>query len=154
MQQQATQDIRRADLKRNFEKACNNYLQEFIESNGLEDEGNWIGGEAGGIIEIADYIIDMITIRTAVDNNITFETFDEWYAYCETLGMLGAEDLPSLKQWINGCPRRSPKEIKALEEAHARADAAKEEFDRALQLLNRQNAESIKSVQPSGEPSK
>jgi hypothetical protein len=55
----------------------------------------------------------MDDIMTAVDNDLSFDEFLEWYDYCLIVG----RGSPNLRSWADGCPRLSAEDLDKIEEA-------------------------------------
>lgn len=89
------------ELIKRYEDLANDYLSEFVKQTGIEDDTPfWVGDDIGGVACIADYYVNYETIRFVVDNHINFERFDEWYTYCNEVGMIDSSlPVPTLKQW-------------------------------------------------------
>lgn len=115
------------DLKKNYENACNAYLEAFCEKHEFDYESAyWIGGDAGGIVDVCDYCIGMDTIRADIDLIAADHEFAEWYDYCLRLGMIDEEiPRPNFECWIRGCPRKREDEIRELERMRERVEKAK-----------------------------
>lgn len=95
----------------------------------------WIGGDYDGVLEIGDYFINYETVRTVVDYNVSFDTFDEWYTY--TVDIIGSilEDkikAPTLKEWIDGYKRLSDEEIEKLRKLYDDVFKAKERLEEEI----------------------
>jgi hypothetical protein len=104
--------IFRRELRTRYEKACGEYLAWFCDQMGME-RGDWVGGHAGGVACVGDYFIGMDDIMTAVDNDLSFDEFLEWYDYCLIVG----RGSPNLRSWVDGCPRLSAEDLDKIEEA-------------------------------------
>ena len=104
--------IFRRELRTRYEKACGEYLAWFCDQMGME-RGDWVANETGGVACVGDYFIGMDDIMTAVDNDLSFDEFLEWYAYCLIVG----QGSPNLRSWAAGCPRRSAEDLDKIEEA-------------------------------------
>ena len=92
------------NLKQSYELACNAYLKAFCDQLGLDyDRSFWIGSDAGGIADAADYCIGMDTIITTVDKKVTFEQFVKWYDYCLDAAEY-KQPIPNFKSFLLGCP--------------------------------------------------
>lgn len=105
-------------LKKRYEKACNDYLRAFCEKyNFYYEPEEWIAGQVGTIIQIADFFFSMETIKLCVDNDVKEGDLLKWYDYTLEAGMTGFF-APNLSSWVKGCPRLSDEEISALKTKH------------------------------------
>lgn len=77
------------------------------------DDSYWVADEIGGVLELRQDFYDYDTIRYIVDNNVQYETWENWYQYCQTAGDFGFKT-PTLKQWCSGCKVLSRKQIQRL----------------------------------------
>lgn len=80
-------------LKYDYTKVCDLYVLAFLRKHNLwDDERNipfdseWVGGDAGGILEVLDYYIGFNEIRIDIDNDIDKEIFFEYYHYTTDSG--------------------------------------------------------------------
>jgi hypothetical protein len=102
-------------IKENYETACNEYLRLFCEKHEFEFEpDSWISGDIGGIACVADYYVDMHTIRTDIDTDAPEKEFIEWHDYCVRAGLFNIIT-PNFRSWIKGCPRKTESELLHLE---------------------------------------
>lgn len=99
-------------LKKDYENACNAYLEAFCEKHdfyGLDSpETYWIGDEPGGIANCGDLTFGMATIVTDIDKDAPEEELWKWYNYT-----LDANEfkltVPNFEHWLMGCPRTPEK---------------------------------------------
>ena len=93
-------------LQEKFEEVVNGYLLELCNMWELDPANGWfVGDEVGDVWCYGDYIfIGFDDMRYVVENDVSYETYDEWQEYC-----LWAKDfeqvVPNLKSWCMGCPR-------------------------------------------------
>ena len=69
-------------LARNYQKACNAYVQAFCQKHNLELPEvweRWVGDEVGEIASIGDYFVSMRTIITDIEEDVPEHKFFEWY---------------------------------------------------------------------------
>ena len=86
-------------LARNYQRACNAYVQAFCEKHNLELPQvweRWVGDEVGQIAVIGDYFVSMRTIVTDIEDDIPEHKFFEWYDW----SLEDGNDL-SFKAWLN-----------------------------------------------------
>lgn len=124
-------------IKQNFENACNAYIKAFCEKHGYDyNSFYYAGDDPGSIVELADYSIDLQTIRTDIDRDAPKYEFIAWYDYCLRLGALRA-NTPNYEHWLMECPRKSESEIKHLEQQQAKIEELKEQLDEQINQLNK-----------------
>jgi len=110
------------ELKQNFAKAADAYLNIFCEKHGYGyTEAYWIADEPGGLASVADLFVDMRTIMYDIDNDVQNEEFEKWYSYCERVRPFHGTE-PNFKAWEKGCHRLSDSEIERAEKAIADFD--------------------------------
>jgi hypothetical protein len=128
-----TKDAVKAQLKEQWQQACNGFLVELLRMWELDAHyGYWIGDDIGGLYDYGDgmFTIGMDEIIYCVDHDVTQQQFMEWQEYCCDAAEFGF-DTPNLKSWMRGCPRTSAKTFKNLREIKAMLnDAVKEEKER------------------------
>lgn len=96
-------------LKTNYEKACNAYLKAFCDKHEYDyEDASWVGGDVGGIVEIADYFVGMETMRVDIDQDAPSDEFELWYGYSLRMSMFGATT-PNYRNWLAGCVRAEAK---------------------------------------------
>ena len=93
-------------LKKNYEKACNEYVKALLSLWGVDYKyGYWIGDEVGGVYDVDGWItIGMQDVVYCVENNVTSKEVEEWQDYyikCHNY------NLPTinLNAWHKGAPR-------------------------------------------------
>lgn len=115
-------------LKTNYESACNAYLKAFCSKHEFEyNADSWVNGDIGGITDVADYCIDMSTIRYDIDNDCPEESFAEWCDYSMRMASLDVK-YPNFENWIRKCPIKTEAEILEMEALAARIDELKSEL--------------------------
>ena len=122
----------KTELKQQFEKACNDYLQALLEAWDLDGfYGYWIGEEVGGVYDYdAGITINMSDIIYCIENDVTEQQYMEWQEYCIEAAEFGFTT-PNLKSWMHGCPRTDEDTFKHLRDLKARLEkAVKEEQER------------------------
>lgn len=97
--------MNKQQLKINYEKACNAYLQAFCEKHDFDKSSAfWCGGDVGGIANVCDLTFDMAIIRTDIDEDAPEEELLKYYDYT-----IDAQEfnlpVPNFHAWILGCPR-------------------------------------------------
>lgn len=106
------------NLKQKYEAVAQDYRLELIKKfypneEVPYDDSYWVGDEIGGVLELNQDFYDYDTIRYIVDNNVQYDTWEEWYLYCQGVGDFGIKT-PTLKAWCEGCPRLSQERIERL----------------------------------------
>jgi hypothetical protein len=82
--------IKKENLKRNYEKACNDYLQYFCKVYEFYyDPYYWVGGQVGTIVCVDDYYFSL------------------------EAGGLGFSTI-NLSSWVKGAPRKSEEELEKV----------------------------------------
>jgi hypothetical protein len=79
----------------------------------------------GTVAGVADYFFDMQTIITDIDADADRHELVRWYDYCMEMHDVGEKTAPNYKNWLKGCPRKSPEEI---EDIKRRVDELKRNF--------------------------
>ena len=121
-------------LKKNYEKACNDYLKIFCKRNGFDYESaSWFGGKAGGIIDSNDCCVGMDTIITFIEMDAKHEDFEAWYDYTITLGMFDIHESPTFEKWLKGCPRKTDEELAELRRLHGNVEKAEKLLEEEIQ---------------------
>ena len=98
---------------RNYKEACDYLVRLFIKQMGFKCNYYWVGDKVGTVADISEYFVDIETVITALENNVNFDIFSEWYEYNVKTGMR-----INLESWISGCQRLSEEEILELEKLH------------------------------------
>lgn len=105
-------------LKQRYEELAEEYrkalIKQFYPNEKVPyDDSYWVADEIGSVLELRQDFYDYDTIRYIVDNNIQYETWEDWYQYCITVGDFGIKT-PTLKAWCDGCPRLPQENIERL----------------------------------------
>lgn len=117
-------------LKESYRKACDGYLHRFCELIEMDIHyADWV--DVGGVAEIGDYYVSMQDMITAVENNVGYEQFIEWYDYTLRAGALSLPT-PNLDAWLRGCPTYSEVQMKGIEDILDRMQKDQEELDRRI----------------------
>lgn len=89
-------------LQLKFESITQQYVEAFLRKHGFFEEENgeyveydWVVGEVGGILCLADYFINYDDIRRDIDNCIPKTEFLEWYYFC-----LEGDTKINYKNWL------------------------------------------------------
>ena len=135
------------ELAERYKALANDYLSEFVRCTGIHDKSMmWVGDEIGGIACIGDYFVDYKTIRYVVDNHISFDEFDQWYEYCNEVGMISEVlETPSIKDWF--CEDYTP--IAPENREHLRR--LKSEFSELVEQANEKSFQPKSCEKLSGE---
>ena len=106
--------IKKDELKNNYEKACNDYLQYFCKVYEFHyDPYYWVGGQVGTIVCVDDYYFSLDDIIFCVENEVIKKELLEWYDYCVEAGGLGFSTI-NLSSWVKGAPRKSEEELEKV----------------------------------------
>ena len=127
-----TKEAMRADMRNQYECACNRYVAELLRMWELDAYyGYWIGEDVGGLYEYDDcFTISMEDIIYCVEHDVTEVQYMEWLEYCVDAGEFGFTT-PSLKSWMMGCPRTPQETFERLRGLKADlAKAVEEEKER------------------------
>jgi hypothetical protein len=115
-------------IKKNYEKSCNQYLRAFCEKHEFDyDDDAWVAGNVGGVANVADYFVDMETIRTDIDCDAPEDEFVKYQDYCLRASCLDVS-VPNFHAWLKGCPRKSDEELAKLERFRAHIAWLENEF--------------------------
>lgn len=69
-------------LREEYAEICNEYLRRFCKKHGFYlSDADWVGDDAGGLAQIADYFFSFEDIRYDVDNEVPEDVIIEWYDY-------------------------------------------------------------------------
>lgn len=103
-------------LRREFDKVVNKYVAALLKMYDWSAcYGYWIGDDTTGIYAYGDsHFIALRDLVYIVDNKVPEKTLDEWEEYCLWAHNF-KQTIPSLKSWVNGCPRASKEEMAHLE---------------------------------------
>ena len=115
---------------------CNEYLKEFCNRHDYAYQPeDWIGGEVGEIIEIADMFVTMDDIRYDVDNNIPTDKFSDWYWNSVEHSELGLTYM-NYPSYCKGAPDPYTQEqIQSIREGQMRVRKAKEDLMKTIDEL-------------------
>lgn len=75
------------DLYKNYQNACNAYLQAFClkhDFNFEDAKNSWVLDQAGTIVMVGDFFVSMETIITDIETDAPEEKFIQWYDYSLT----------------------------------------------------------------------
>lgn len=89
-------------LARNYQKACNDYVQAFCQKHDFELPEvweRWVADEVGEIAVIGDFFISMRDIITDIEEDVPEEKFLEYYDWCLEDGHNW-----NYKTWLKGGP--------------------------------------------------
>lgn len=113
-------------LKEQWEAVCNGYLLELANMWELDSfYGYWIGNEIGGVYSYGDSIfINIDDIRYCVENNVSYETYQDWQEYCTWAHEFGF-NVPNFESYFKGCPI-APKDVQE------RLTKQKQELDKLI----------------------
>lgn len=101
-------------IKRNYEKACDDYIKAFCNAYNLRNDTFWVADEVGGILSIGDYYFNFSDIKTAVDKQASDEELFAWYDYHILTGYDSGLKEINLTSWLKGFPHPTREEIDAM----------------------------------------
>ena len=113
----------RENIKREYTRACLDYLYQLLEDWGFYGEdyengnfGWWVGDEVGGVFCFEDdTFINMNDIKYCVDNGVDYDDYQEYQEYNARCVDFGFNTM-NLNAFIKGAPRISNEEFENLEE--------------------------------------
>lgn len=126
--------INRKEIQELYNDACNEYLQAFCEKHDFDyDEASrsWVANEVGGVCLLGDYYISFDDMKTDIDMDTNENEFFNYYDYSLDAHELGF-NCPNYKNWLRGCPRLSPEQIKSIREAKMRVYESEEKLKRII----------------------
>lgn len=118
-------------IKRAYRRACLDYLYQLLDDWGLYEKddditkfGWWVGDEIGGVFCLEDdTFINMDEIRYCVDNNIDYDTYQDYLEYATKCYDFGFDHM-NLNAFVIGAPRVSNEEFERLEMLQKNLDDA------------------------------
>lgn len=111
-----TSEAVKRQLREQWEKACNAYLEELLRMWELDKYyAYWIGDEVGGLFDYGCgvFTISMEDIIYCVENGVEETEVMLWQEYIVDASEFGFTT-PNLRSWHNGCPRTSAKTFEKL----------------------------------------
>jgi hypothetical protein len=104
-------------LKQRYEELAEEYRETLVKKFYPDEvpfaDSCWVADEIGGILDLHQDFYDYDTIRYIVDNDVQYETWEDWYQYCQEVGDFGIKT-PTIKAWCKGCPRLSDEQVERL----------------------------------------
>lgn len=104
-------------LKQRYEELAEEYRETLVKKFYPDEvpfaDSYWVADEIGGTLDLKQDFFDYDTIRYIVDNDVQYETWENWYQYCQEVGDFGIST-PNLKAWCKGCPRLSDEQVERL----------------------------------------
>jgi len=115
-------------LRTDYDKACNNYLNELLKMWELDGcYGYWNSYRPGTIYHYGDtHNLSMEDIIYCVEHSISEDTVLAWEDYLLDAAEFGFS-LPNLNAWCHGCPRTSQETFEKLRAMKRDLAAAVEE---------------------------
>lgn len=102
-------------LKENFDKACNAYLEAFCKKHGFSSS-YWVADRAGEIADCNEcFTFSFDDIRTDIDTDAPTCEILDWSDYCAEADLIGLAAL-DYRHWLQGCPRANKQTIAKLKE--------------------------------------
>ena len=132
-------------IKEGWVEVCDQYLRKFCEKHDLSyKDAFWIAEDAGSVVCIGDYCIDMGDIRYDIDNAVPECVFFEYEAYCDRIRNIELEYdrlfNPDREQgrlrhmnygsFCKGAPGYTESELSSMEEELASVGLIREEFEK------------------------
>lgn len=102
-------------LKENFDKACNAYLDAFCKKHGFYSS-YWIADRVGEIADCNEcFTFSLDDIRTDIDTDAPAQEILDWSDYCAEADLIGLAT-PCYRHWLQGFPRTDKQTIAKLKE--------------------------------------
>lgn len=98
-------------LRKNYEKACTDYLNAFLSMYKFRCLGFWVANEIGNIYFVADYYFQFRDIMTAVDMEAKEEDLFAWYDYSVLTAFNTDLNYITLHAWLSGQPHPTKEEV-------------------------------------------
>ena len=122
-------------LRKNYDEACNAYLNAFCTKHGFdyaEAKECWVAGDIGGVCMLGEYFISLEDMITDIDLFASEGEYFRYYDYsmeCHEYNIF----CPNYKSWLSGCPRLSDEQRKSIREAKNRVELAKKELEKCIE---------------------
>lgn len=108
-------DKNRKQLKENFDKACNDYLEAFCKKQGFSSF-YWVADRVGEIADCNEcFTFNFDDIRADIDTDAPAQEIVDWNDYCAEAELIGLAT-PDYRHWLQGCPRADKQTIDKLKE--------------------------------------
>ena len=122
------------ELKRQWDKVCNTYLQEFCRRHGYSYELDcWVANNPGTIACVNDMFVSMEDIRFDVDNCIDIDCFEAWYWKSVDVYSLTKQKYMNYSSFCHGAPDPwTDEKLNSIREAQKRVEEAQENFKKVL----------------------
>lgn len=122
------------ELKRQWDKVCNTYLQEFCRRHGYSYEPDcWVANNPGTIACVCDMFVSMEDIRYDVDNLIDTDCFEAWYWKSVDVYSLTKQKYMNYSSFCHGAPDPwTEEQLNSIREAQKRVFEAQENFEKVL----------------------
>lgn len=135
--------MKKEDLKKKYEDACNEYLKLFCDKHEYEYRSldtYWIGDNIGEICAIGDLFADMRDIKYDIDNDVDEKMFEEWYFYRLNLTEMGLNDVNYRTYCMGGRPY-SEEQLNRLTELYNTIQEEKDKFNNLKDEYNKEGEE-------------
>ena len=107
--------MNKKQLKENFDKACNDYLEAFCKKQGFSSF-YWIADRVGEMADCNEcFTFSFDDIRTDIDTDAPAQKIVEWYDCCAEAESVGIAT-PNYRHWLQGCPVTDKQTIDRLKE--------------------------------------
>ena len=122
------------ELKRQWDKVCNTYLQEFCRRHGYSYEPDmWVADNPGTIACVCDMFVSMEDIRFDVDNCIDIDCFEAWYWKSVDVYSLTKQKYMNYSSFCHGAlDPWTDEKLNSIREAQKRVEEAQENFKKVL----------------------
>lgn len=127
--------MEKRNLKDEFEKIANAYLEAFCKKHGLnyeEAKCGWVANEVGDVVCVSEYYINFDEIRLDIDKDVDKDEYYKYYDYCVEAAEYGCT-VPNYRSWLAGCPRLSDKQLDEIRKAHKASEKARMELERLIE---------------------
>lgn len=125
------------ELKTQWRRLCNQYLQEFVEKHEITLEPYpWVADNPGTVAMLGDYFVSMENIRYDIDNNIPVGWFEEWYDKHTEYTSLELKYM-NFETYCKKCPDPyTPEQIEKIREGKRKIDELKAEMIQSIKDAN------------------
>lgn len=122
--------MNKKQLKENFDKACNAYLEAFCKKHDFSSS-YWIADRVGGIADCNEcFTFSLDDIRTDIDMDAPTQEILDWSDYCAEADLIGLAT-PDYCHWLQGCPRVDKQTIDGLKKK-------RQEFFDEIEKINKE----------------
>ena len=120
-------------LQRRWKNVCEEYLVSFCDKHEINPKtARWVGDEVGGVADLGDYFVDLLTIIYDVDNHIEKDKFFNWYNKQLEYADLNMKYL-NYQSFCKGAPQpKTDEELEAIRKAKKAVEDAQRELNELI----------------------